>query len=168
MKIGAVCSGRGQRAVMLIECLVYMAVFVVLLGLGSLALYRGLDNMRALHRNADDIARALNAGEIWRNDIRSATGPIQLVRDSRVIEIPHARGEISYKFADAQVLRKAGSKTAWTVLLPKVQSSQMTVDTRQYVTAWHWELELQTSSRASIHIHPLFTFFAVPHPMNQL
>jgi len=167
MKTAPACSNRMRRGIMLIECLVYMAVFVVLLGIATLAFYKCFDNMRALRSNADDIARALQAGELWRDDLRSATGPIRLVRGSQTIEIPHAHGEICYKFAGAQVLRKTGTDAAWIVLLPRVQRSQMTVDARQHVFAWHWELELQTSSRANIHVHPLFTFLAVPRPTNQ-
>lgn len=167
MKIGPIYFKRARHGMMLIECLVYMAVFVVLLGLGTLALYRSLDNMRALRSNADDIARALNAGELWRDDIRSATGPIHIVGSGQIIEIPHSHLEISYKFTGTEVLRGTGTDKAWQVLLPKVRHSLMAVDARPHVIAWRWELELQTSSRANIHVRPLFTFLAVPEGTNQ-
>lgn len=167
MKTGPASSSGAWRGVMLIECLVYMAVFTVLLGISSLAFYKCFDNMRSLQRNADDIARALHAGELWRDDIRSATGPIRVVQSSQTIEIPHAHGEIAYEFTGAQVLRKTDTHTAWTVLLSKVQHSQMTGEKRKYVWAWRWELELKASSPANIHVHPLFTFLAVSNATNQ-
>jgi hypothetical protein len=44
----------------------------------------------------------------------------------------------------------------------------MTADKREHVTAWRWELELQTRATGSVkpgRIRPLFTFLAVPeHP----
>ncbi len=162
MKTDGTGSTRARRGVLLMECLVYMAVSVVLLGIATMALYEGLDNMKALRSNADDIARALQAGELWREDVRSATGPIHLAGNGETIEIPNPSGNIFYRFADARVSRRTGLDTAWRVVLPRVQRSQMAADARQGVTAWRWELELKTSRRAHIRVHPLFTFFAVP------
>jgi hypothetical protein len=41
----------------------------------------------------------------------------------------------------------------------------MQPDRREYITAWRWELELQTRATGSVkpgRVRPLFTFIAVP------
>jgi len=138
---------------------------MVLLGLGTVAFYHCFDNMKGLRRNANDITRAVNAGELWRNDIRAAARTIQVDEADQTIRIPQRDREVFYKFADTQVFRKTGADAPWLPLLSKVQGSQMTRDLRAHVTAWRWELELQTL-RKEARVRPLFTFLAVPEPAN--
>jgi hypothetical protein len=154
------CTVR-SRAFTIIECLVYTGLFALLLGLGTVAFYRCFDNMKGLRRNADDITRAVHAGELWRNDIRAAARAIQVEQTDQTIRIPQRDREVFYRFADTQVFRKTGTDAPWLPLLSKVQSSQMTRDPRAHVTAWRWELELQIS-RKDTRLRPLFTFLAVP------
>ena len=153
------------RAFTLIECLVYIGLFAVLLGLGTVAFYRCFDNMKGLRRNADDITRAVHAGELWRNDIRAAARAIRVNEADLTIRIPQRDREVFYRFADAQVFRKTGAEAAWLPLLSKVKGSQMTGDPRAHLTAWRWELELQ-SARKDTRLRPLFTFIAVPNTGN--
>lgn len=150
-----------SRAFTIIECLVYLGLVMVLFGLGTVAFYRCFDNMKGLRRNANDITRAVNAGELWRNDIRTATQTIQVDEADQTIRIPQREREVFYKFTDTQVFRKTGADAPWLPLLSKVQSSQMTKDPRAHVTAWRWELALQPS-RKEARVRPLFTFLAVP------
>jgi hypothetical protein len=158
---------RQLHGITLIECIVYMAIFVTLMGISTMAFYQCFDNMKALRRNADDIAHALHAGELWRDDVRNATGPIQIEKSTRIARIPHRQGDVFYKFAEAQVFRKVGPDASWVVLLPKVKRSQMTADTRKCVVAWRWELELQPSLNRTVHVQPVFSFLAAPHAANQ-
>jgi hypothetical protein len=157
----AACS----HAFTIIECLVYIGLFALLLGLGTVAFYRCFDNMKGLRRNADDITRAVYAGELWRNDIRAAARAIQVDQAEQTIHIPQRDREVSYKFADTQIFRKLGAGAPWLPLLSKVQSSQMNSDPRAHVMAWRWELELQ-ASRKETQLRPLFTFIAVPETGN--
>ena len=154
-----------SRAFTIIECLVYIGVVVVLLGVALVAFYQCFDNMRRVRRVSDDITRALHVGELWRADIRAATRTIKFSESDQTIRIPQRNREVFYKFADAQVFRKTGSDAPWAMLLPKVRSSQMESDARVHVTAWRWELELQ-SPRHQAQVRPLFTFLAVPAPGN--
>jgi hypothetical protein len=156
------CAVRSQ-AFALIECLVYIGLVALLLGLGTVAFYRCFDNMNGLRRNANDITRAVQAGELWRNDIRAAARAIQIDETDQTIRIPQQDREVFYKFADTGVFRKTGTNAPWLPLLSKVQSSQMISDPRAHVTAWRWELELQTA-RKDARVRPLFTFLAVPEP----
>lgn len=158
------CAG-GSRAFTIIECLVYLGLCMLLLGLGMVAFYRCFDNMKGLRRNASDITRAVNAGELWRNDIRAATRTIQVDEASQIIRIPQREREVCYKFADTQISRRTGADAPWLPLLSKVRNSRMTSDPRTHVTAWRWELELETS-RKQARVRPLFTFLAVPEPAN--
>jgi hypothetical protein len=145
----------------LIECLVYISLVFVVLGLATVAFYGCFDNMRALRRNSDDITQALHAGELWRADVRAATKPIQLDSAGQRLRIPHQNGEVAYKFEESRLLRQASEDSPWVVVLPRVQHSQMQADTRAKVSAWQWELELKTLRKPAT-LRPLFTFTAVP------
>ena len=152
---------RHHHGVTLIECLVYISLVFVILGMATAAFYKCFDNMKALRRNADDITQALNVGELWRADIRAATKPVQFDTNERLLRISHRDGDVAYKFTDAQVLRQTGSDAPWVVVLPKVENSQMQSNDLTQVAAWRWELELKTL-RKPASTRPLFTFTAVP------
>ena len=152
---------RHEHGVTLIECLVYISLVFVILGMATVAFYRCFDNMKSLRRNSNDITQALNAGELWRADIRAATKPVRFSADDQLLLIPLADNEVAYKFADGQILRRAGQDARWATVLPKVQRSQMQLDKRTQVSAWRWELELK-SLREPATVRPLFTFTAVP------
>ena len=152
---------HSDSAVTLIECLVYISLVFVVLGLATAAFYRCFDNMKALRRNSDDITQALHAGELWRADIRAAIKPVQFDQTDQLLRIPHPDGEVSYKFEDAQVLRRSRADAPWIVALPKVEHSQMQTDAHAQITAWRWELELKTLRKPAAML-PLFTFTAVP------
>ena len=71
-----------------------------------LAYYRATEHSRDLSRNAADIVRALNVGERWREDVRTATTPPFPDEDGGV-RLPHDGGEITYAFRGGAVLRRA-------------------------------------------------------------
>src|SRR5581483_2470133 len=107
-------NSKSRHGIMLIECMVYLAVFVVLLGVGFSSFYLLWDNSMALQRTTDDIGNALRAGEAWRADVRDATGKIQIENDSDglVLKIPRGKSEIDYRFSDNSICRKnAGSNS---------------------------------------------------------
>jgi len=142
---------------------VYAGVYLLVLGLAFFAFYRCVDNMRNVRRNSDDITRAVHAGEVWRGDVRAATAPIQFNESEQTLRIKRGDREISYRFTDAQIFRKTGADAPWTVLLAKVQHSEMQTDRRTHVTAWRWDVELQTKQK-NVRVKPLFTFVAAPSP----
>jgi len=77
MKFSATIScARVRAGYLLLECLVYIAVFAVITGLGLMAFYQCWDNSKALRLTTDDVTAALRAGERWRADMRGATGKI--------------------------------------------------------------------------------------------
>jgi hypothetical protein len=135
---------RSVAGIMLIECLVYIGLLAVLLGLAFLAFYTVSDYSRHLSQNAADIARALNAGERWRKDVRSATATPQLVESAgeTVLHLPQSRGEIQYTFLDGTVYRRSTEKTNenWHLLLEGVKSSKMQMKKYSLVSAWRWEV----------------------------
>jgi hypothetical protein len=165
MKTACSCA-RPRAAYLLIEALVYIGCVFVILGFGYAAVYRYIDHSVVLRRDADDIARALEAGERWRADVRSAAGQLRLenTETNQVLRFSGSRGELAYRFSAGTVSRQLASGP-WIPLLQNVRSSAMQPDPRQNVTAWVWELELQPRTKASIkagRVRPLFTFFAVP------
>ena len=137
--------------------LTYIACLTIILTVAYPAYHRFVRGSNNLRRNADDIARALNAGERWRNDVRAATGPIRATAEQFVI--PQRGGEIVYTFSDGVLWRQSadGQRIA---ALRGVKSSTMQLETRQRVTAWRWELEL-ASGQKQVLMRPLFTFQAV-------
>ena len=162
-------SGEGstcRRGYFLLECLVYIALVMGLLGVGYVAFYRCVDNSLALHRYAEDVASALHAGERWRADVRAATSPprVENTESAQLLHVDSPRGEVTYRFATNGISRRLG-EGAWLNVLPRVKASTMSADPREHVTAWRWELELRPRTTGSMkpgRIRPLFTFSAVP------
>jgi hypothetical protein len=156
---------RSQRGIMLVDCLVYLALWAVVVGLAFAAFYRCLSYSTDLARNADDIARVLKAGERWRKDVREATGPVSLTAAApgvgQALHIPQKGGEVIYLFVDGAVLRRSGTNPAGIRALNGVKSSRMEKDERQRIVCWRWEVELKNKQKA-VRVRPLFTFQAVP------
>src|ERR1700690_441955 len=102
---------RDQAGYLLIECLVYLSVIVVILGLGTGAFYVCWDHSKALHYATDDINAALHAGERWRADIRNATGQITVktTAEGEQLRIPGRAGGIIYSFSGGEVRRQIAS-----------------------------------------------------------
>jgi len=155
---------RRREAYTLIETLVYMFLLGVVMALGYAAAYKSMDASTGLRRNASDITKALDAGEHWREDIRTATQSprIEHVSDEEtLLHIPQAKAEVTYRFASNSVVRRVGSGE-WTPALEHVNTSAFISDSREKVTAWKWEVELQPYRKSLTRLHPLFTFLAAP------
>ena len=151
-----------NQGYLLIECLVYIGVLFILLGICYKALFRCIDNSVALRRNAEDISKALHIGECWRADFRSATGHIRLEKTNfvQLLYLPNRRGQTTYCFATNTISRSYNGGP-WSQLLTNVASSTMAPDPRKTVAAWRWDLELKPR-RNNSRICPLFTFMSVP------
>ena len=150
---------------LLIECLVYIGVFAILLGIGYGAFYVCWDYSKALHYATDDITTALHAGERWRADIRNATGKItvETTAEGGNLRIPCGTNEVLYRFNAGEIRRQVASSDFSELLLPTVKASQMVMDTRRPVRAWRWELELK-SRRKEARLPLWFTFEAAAKP----
>src|SRR3974390_2364880 len=87
-----------ERGYLLTEALVYIGLIFVLLGVAYAGLYRFIDNSVLLTRSAEDITRAMHAGERWRADIRSASAGIRLETnpEAEILHLRTPRGEIDY------------------------------------------------------------------------
>ncbi|HWQ92861.1 MAG TPA: hypothetical protein VN673_14385 [Clostridia bacterium] len=146
---------------LLTEALVYISVVMLLLGIGYAAMYRCINSSLALRRAAEDTARALNAGERWRADVRNATALEWAVVDGmQVLRLEGCGQGHAYAFDNGTLSRRSGSGP-WVPVLSNVKNSSMHSDKRQQVVAWRWELELVTRTK-SARVRPLFTFTAVP------
>jgi hypothetical protein len=148
----------------LVEALVYISLVTVVLGCASMAMYRGLDHLFAVKRNADDISAALKVGELWRADVRSASGGVTLaaIDDDPILRIHTRAGEVIYRMSGEVLWRTRNG--ASSALLRNVRNSAMLADTRGSVLAWRWELELQPRTKGVVkpgRVRPLFTFVAV-------
>ncbi len=146
----------------ILECLVYIAVLMVIMALLAAVYYRADWNHRNLTRNAADIVRALQAGERWREDVRLASGPIRLGQGTEgpELSIPHTNGLVKYAFREGAVWRQTGPAARWQEALAGVRSSRMEKGDRRLVAAWRWEVELK-SRQPVARLRPLFAFEAV-------
>ncbi len=155
---------KRHNAFTLIECLVYMAMLFLIIGMGFAAMYRSMNASAGLRHNADDISRTLKAGERWREDIRQAVRPITVEHagDNTIfLHIPQAQSEVTYRFSTNTVSRRAGNQD-WTPFLEAVRASDFIADQRTKVTAWRWEVELQLYRKRISSTRPLFTFISTP------
>jgi hypothetical protein len=145
------------------DCLIYMALLFLIVSMAYVVFYRGWDNSLNLRRGADQIAAALTAGERWREDVRTATGPLraEVTNGEQILRLPHAKGEVDYRATRDAVLRRANVNADWREVLNRVKSSRMEPDPRQKVTAWRWDVELKTR-QPKRKFQPVFTFEAVP------
>src|SRR5215831_18871341 len=100
-------SAQRNHGYLLVECLVYIGVLFVLLGVSYIALFRCINNSVALRRNAEDISKALHIGERWRADVRSATGNIRFEETNfvQLLYLPNLRGQTVYCFATNTISR---------------------------------------------------------------
>ena len=158
----AIPTVRREAGILLIECLVYIAVFAILLGIGMAAFYFCWDHSKALIYATDDIEAALRAGEHWRADVRAATGKISVetTATGEVATIPKGGQTVVYQFDSGEVRRQVSPSGFSQQLLPKVKTSEMKPETRGDVSAWRWELQL-VQRRRETHLPLLFTFEAV-------
>ena len=162
MKLQLNPSRARVAGISLIECLVYIVVFSILMGLGTAAFVFCWDHTRAVIYATDDIESALRAGEGWRADVRAATGKISIETTvaGEIMTIPEGGKEILYRFGSGELWRQTATENFSQLLLPKVKSSQMQSDARGNVAAWRWEVELK-ERRKETHLPLLFTFEAV-------
>ena len=149
---------RQRAGYLLLELMVFLALMAVILGLAYSAYWRCADNSKRLQENAADILAAMQAGERWREDIRLAR---DTALDPDGVKIIQAGDTVEYRF-DQQAIWRHSAQTGRTIcLLSKVKTSTMRPEARRQVSAWRWEVELQ-SRKAPPYLRPLFTFEAVP------
>ena len=160
MKLG---PGSRRRGIALLDCIVYLTLLAVILGFAFTAFLDTVSRSTELDYIATSTVQALHAGEQWREDVRRAqVAPQILTADGRTeMHIRTAAGVTSYAVQDSTLRRRAGEKAPWIDILTRLKSSRFAEDRRKQVTAWRWEVELETrqdrekSNRA-------FTFQAVP------
>lgn len=156
-----------QRGYLMTEAIVYISAVGLLLTVGLIAMFRCVDNSLVMRRNADDIARAMHIGELWRSDMRAAAKVFwvqEMDQDILQLEVPGKR--IQYRFSDGAVYRRINAGP-WGRVLEEVKASTMQPEARSQATCWHWDLELKPRVRAAAapgRMRPLFTFIAVPRP----
>lgn len=144
----------------LIECLVYIAVFFVILGVALGSYYHMDEQSRGFARNSSDIVSAMQVGERWRADVRTATNAAFFDRNLEFV-LTTKNGEVSYFFRDGVVWRQGTNESKSMPVIANVKSSLMKADPRSQVKAWRWEIELQ-AQRTNATVRPIFTFLAVP------
>lgn len=149
---------------MLVEVLTYIAVFTVISTVAFAAFFKYWDAAIRLERASDDIVRTLQAGEIWRKDLRLASRAPKLVQegDEEALELEIQGAKVVYLFSSEGVWRQSSPTNPWVRLIPHARHSRMFADDRGGVPAWRWELELALPKKSPGKLIPRFTFLAVP------
>lgn len=152
-----------RAGVMLIECIVYIAIVLVIFGVAFSLFYTCSDNYVGLRRNAEDITAVLHAGERWREDVRRAVAPVDHWQSESgpTMFIPQTHSDVYYLFSDASVWRFSSSNSPAEKVLSRVHLSSMRTDLREYVSACSWGVELKPR-RKGPRVTPAFHFVAVP------
>jgi hypothetical protein len=154
-------KSRRIAGILLVECLVYIAVFAILTSIGLGAFYLCWNQSKAVIYATDDIGASLRAGERWRADVRGATGRISIESTpaGELLRIPHGKDEVFYSYHNGAIRRKLASASSPELLFANVTASQMSDEVRGGVTAWRWELQLPLR-RPETQFPLLFTFEA--------
>jgi hypothetical protein len=152
------------KGYMLLECMAYISVVFVVLGVGYLAFYKSMRNAADLRRTAQELMGSVNVGELWRADLRMPGAKAQLDQhdETQVLQIEAPGKTVWYGYWDNAVFRRRDDGP-WVAVIENVKSSTMHLEQRKHVTAWKWELELLTRSK-SARMKPLFTFVGGPQP----
>ena len=165
----------GRRGVTLIEMLAYIVLFSAFMLVAFDMYFSSKTVARGIQGKASAIIQVMYAGERWRQDIRDATSPPQIIQSSLpnpddppdIIKLPSLKiikpSETNwYTFHGDHVFRMSSLlPTQWELVMDRVNSSTMVEEQRGKVAAWRWEVELKTRTKKAP-IHPLFTFLAVP------
>jgi hypothetical protein len=164
------CNSSSRRTcsgILLVDLMVYLALFTLIFGMALAAFYEVNDNSNRISRNAADMVRALRVGEKWRADVRAATSQPRIIQSDgeSALVLTQPSGEVRYLSKGGAVYRQDPGKQPM-MILPAVKSSTMESDPRLKVTAWRWDLELAPSGKSKpTHVPPLFTFTAVPREL---
>ena len=163
----------GRRGVTLIEMLAYIVLFSAFMLVAFDMYFSSKTVARGIQGKASAIIQVMYAGERWRQDIRDATSPPQIIQSSLPnpddlpdnIELASLKiikpSETNwYTFRGGHVFRMSSLlPTKWELVMDKVDSSKMVEEQRGEVAAWRWEVELKAKK---VPIQPLFTFLSVP------
>jgi hypothetical protein len=160
-------SDFGKRTVShgfaLVQALVYIPVMAILIYVtvdAALVLKKGTRGMQA---GATRIFTAMNAGELWRADVRLATSPPQSNGSNRLmtLNIQQGTNAVIWSHSEGQVWRQAGTTSPRVTVLRDVSTSTFQRDRRKHVTAWKWEIAFKRA-RLKAKTQPLYTFISVP------
>lgn len=161
---GQVRGGRRSAGFTLIEALVFISLWLLVVGFAFTLFYRTYTTTKRFGRMADDLVRTLQAGERWREEIRGAVASPRLAAEAgfaaEALHIPTAEGDVVYAFTGSNVVRRAAAGSVWVEWVAWVKGSEMIRDERHGVACWRWELELRARGE-EVTVPPLFSFEAV-------
>lgn len=152
---------RRPAGILLIECMVYLAVFGILLGGGTTVFYFCWDHTRAIITTSHEVQDALLAGERWRADVRAATGKISVTPTAtgETMTIPTGRKTVIYQRTGSELRREISGQNAPAIVPFKIAASEMEPAARNGATAWRWELQIAPRFKAA-RLPLRFTFAA--------
>jgi type II secretory pathway component PulJ len=154
-------SRRGSGTT-LVEVLVYLGAAGVVLVAMMQAFHVGYSSAVTLHRQAQQMTRALQAGERWRADVRQASAVPQLEQTSEGLRmiIPQLQGTVFYEFGTNGVYRTGSAPGGTVPVLTEAIVSQVQSEWREGIQVWRWDVCL-SPDRKSGRWRPVFTFVAV-------
>ncbi len=163
MKVAGFMSGGGVRGIMLMECLAYLSLWMVVVGLGFGLFYRVYTQSKHLERATDDVVGVLRLGERWRAEVRGSGGVELGEGGAGGLDFVMASdaGVVGYRFEGTNIWRRGEGEGDWRPVFSGVERCVFHRDEVEGVLVWRWELELSKRSRHAA-VVPRFTFQAVP------
>ena len=151
------------NALSLIECLIYIAVLSVLLGIGYQGLSQLFTESARLRSNSSDMIAITHLGELWRDDVRRAGQRPLLLHELEItngLEIVRSDRKVLYSHVGSSLYRLASADVPPYPALTNVKSSQFFLEQNQGIPVMRWEVELHSRNKKS-KLRPLFSFQAV-------
>jgi type II secretory pathway pseudopilin PulG len=160
---GAPRSAPGERGMLLIHLLVYMAVLAIIMSLASVTFWRAFDSVRQHLQAADEASALLRAGELWRQDVRrTRTAPVIEETSSALhFRLGTADGPVTWSVESNRLVRVAGTDGIPLSWMKKLETAQFVADDRGSVRAWRLEVSLPSPKRGE-RMPVAFSFIAVP------
>lgn len=150
-----------KKFMTLIEALVYIAVFMMVVGLTYQCFHMFLKNSQNLKKATEDIIRVTQIGDRWREDIRNADS---IKYDNGILFLNKDGRESCYSFKDnALQFRGAALDSQWKILSDRIGECIFTETAHKGFSAWEMNIELKVRNEKS-KVKPLFSFMAVNKP----
>lgn len=143
---------------MLMELIIYIAVFAVILTLAWTSFARVLTVTTEFRRAGDRVAALTRGGERWREDMRSAT--VLETNGTTSLRLKLAEGNVVYALADGKLVRSGPAVGRTDVLAEGLVGAAFIREPVDGVSAWRFEARIQSRQKQE-RVLADFRFFAV-------
>lgn len=160
MNLASVSSPRrhGERGLMLLEMLVYIAVFAVILTLAWTSFARVFTVTTGFRRAGDRVAALTRGGERWREDMRRAV--VLETNGTSSLRLKLTGGEMVYAIEEGRLIRTDPTTGQKDVLAEGLAGAEFIREPAEGIAAWRLQARIQSRQKQE-RVLADFRFFAV-------